>query len=197
MSSCTALCYTILYNTTLYYAAAMMCKGGHAKILRTDKSRWVVADVWEKDMWDFQAKSGSSGSCPLFLHFQRKIAVRRMSVQRAENGGLDPSWLGCPKKREIQPQQIQPPILGPLSCENAWKSQTSFYQTSGTSVKHEGERSAPSAMREGAARLAPELGTRPATGKAQASFERETAPVFFSTLCMPQCDVRKLGTGSE
>ena len=26
-----------------------------------------VADVSEKDVWDFQAKSGSSGSCRLFL----------------------------------------------------------------------------------------------------------------------------------
>ena len=35
---------------------------------------WKVADVWE-----FQAKSGSSGSCRLFLHFLGKIAVRKMS----------------------------------------------------------------------------------------------------------------------
>ena len=39
----------------------------------------VVADVWEKDAWNFQAKSGSSGSCPLFLHFLRKIAAQKMS----------------------------------------------------------------------------------------------------------------------
>ena len=32
----------------------------------------VVADVWEKDVWDFQAKSGSSGSCRLFLSFPRE-----------------------------------------------------------------------------------------------------------------------------
>ena len=38
-----------------------------------------VADVWEKDVWEFQAKSGSSGSCRLFLHFLGKIAVRKMS----------------------------------------------------------------------------------------------------------------------
>ena len=38
-----------------------------------------VADVWEKDVWDFQAKSGSSGSCCLFLHFLGKITVRQMS----------------------------------------------------------------------------------------------------------------------
>ena len=39
----------------------------------------VVADVWEKDVWDFQAKSGSSVSCTLFLHFLGKIAVQKMS----------------------------------------------------------------------------------------------------------------------
>ena len=38
-----------------------------------------VADVWETDVWEFQAKSGSSGSCRLFLHFLGKIAVRKMS----------------------------------------------------------------------------------------------------------------------
>ena len=38
-----------------------------------------VADVWKKDVWEFQAKSGSSGSCHLFLHFLGKIAVRKMS----------------------------------------------------------------------------------------------------------------------
>ena len=41
----------------------------------------VVADVWEKDVWDFQAKSGSSRSCRLFLGFFyfQKIAVQEMS----------------------------------------------------------------------------------------------------------------------
>ena len=39
----------------------------------------VVMDVWKKDVWDFQAKSGSSGSCRLFLHFLAKIAVQEMS----------------------------------------------------------------------------------------------------------------------
>ena len=35
----------------------------------------VVADVWEKDVWEFQAKSGSSGSCRFFfLYFLAKIA---------------------------------------------------------------------------------------------------------------------------
>ena len=39
----------------------------------------VAADVWEKDVWEFQAKSGSSGSCRLLLHFLGKIAVQEMS----------------------------------------------------------------------------------------------------------------------
>ena len=39
----------------------------------------MVADVWEKDIWDFQARSGSSSSCCLFLHFLGKIAVPKMS----------------------------------------------------------------------------------------------------------------------
>ena len=41
--------------------------------------RPLFADVWEKDVWEFQAKSGSSGSCRLFLHFLGKIAVQEMS----------------------------------------------------------------------------------------------------------------------
>ena len=39
----------------------------------------VAADVWEKDVWDFQAKSGSSGCGRLFLHLLGKIAVQKMS----------------------------------------------------------------------------------------------------------------------
>ena len=56
----------------------------------------VVADIWEKDVWDFQAKSGSSGSCRLFLHFLEKSQLKSV-------------W------------------------ENAWKSQTPFFQTSAKS----------------------------------------------------------------
>ena len=71
--------------------------------------------------------------------------VRNLPAQRAENGGLDPSWLifaflgrpdfqsrgpkllilkgfgafgrkiGAPQKRENQQRWIQPPILGPLN----------------------------------------------------------------------------------
>ena len=41
----------------------------------------MVADVWEKDVWELQAKSGSSGSCRLFLHFLGKMAVQEMSVK--------------------------------------------------------------------------------------------------------------------
>ena len=36
--------------------------------------RQKAADVWEKDVWEFQPKSGSSGSCRLFLYFLGKIA---------------------------------------------------------------------------------------------------------------------------
>ena len=37
----------------------------------------VVADVWKNDVWDFQAKSGSSGSCRLFLHFLGSAVTQR------------------------------------------------------------------------------------------------------------------------
>ena len=39
----------------------------------------VAADVWEKDVWEIQAKSGSPGSCPLFLHFLGETPVQKMS----------------------------------------------------------------------------------------------------------------------
>ena len=35
--------------------------------------------VWEKDVWDFQGKSGSSGSCRLFLCFLGNIVVPKIS----------------------------------------------------------------------------------------------------------------------
>ena len=44
--------------------SGLVAHAGHHKENR------VVADVWEKDVWDFQAKSGSSGSCRLCLHFR-------------------------------------------------------------------------------------------------------------------------------
>ena len=43
----------------------------------------VLADVWDKDVWEFQAKSGSSRSCRLFLHSLGKIAVQEMSGKTA------------------------------------------------------------------------------------------------------------------
>ena len=48
-------------------------------VFRNRKTYRKVADVWKKDVWEFQAKSGSSGSCRLFLHFLGRIAVRKMS----------------------------------------------------------------------------------------------------------------------
>ena len=44
----------------------------------------MAANDWKKDIWDFQAKSGSSGSCRFFLHFLAKIAVQKMSGERLE-----------------------------------------------------------------------------------------------------------------
>ena len=71
----------------LFRLSACTDVGGHF-LLRglsdsADVNRMVVlqkaADVWEKDVWEFQAKSGSSGSCCLFLYFLGKIAVQEMS----------------------------------------------------------------------------------------------------------------------
>ena len=69
---------------------------GYRKVLRYTppfrgiaKNR-VVADVWEKGVWDFQAKSGSSGSCRSFLHFLRKIAVQKVSGKRLEPSSRHP-----------------------------------------------------------------------------------------------------------
>ena len=45
----------------------------------------MVADVWEKDVWEFQVKSGSSGSWRLFLHFLGKIGVQKMSGKTPES----------------------------------------------------------------------------------------------------------------
>ena len=59
----------------------------------------VVADVWEKAVWDFQAKSGSSGSCHLFLHFLWKIAVQNMS-------GKTPGSPRHPSSRHPRPSDI-------------------------------------------------------------------------------------------
>ena len=39
----------------------------------------AIADVWEKDVWDFQAKSGSSGFLPSFPSFPREVAVQKVS----------------------------------------------------------------------------------------------------------------------
>ena len=35
---------------------------------------------WEKDVWNFQAKSGTSGSCPPFSSCPRRIAVQHKSL---------------------------------------------------------------------------------------------------------------------
>ena len=69
----------------------------------TDQDR-VVADVWKKDVWEFQAKSGSSGSCRLFRHFLGKIAVQEMS-------GKTPGSPRHPSSRHPQPSDKTPSTL--------------------------------------------------------------------------------------
>ena len=94
------------------------------------KSYRVVADVWEKDIWEFQAKSGSSGSCQLFLHFLGKIAVRKMSG-KAPGSPRYPSsrhlWPSDPKHHPPKPHPCHMPqaknrsraaIFGMLRCRN-------------------------------------------------------------------------------
>ena len=39
----------------------------------------MSGSLWEKDVWDFQARSGTISACPLILHFPGKIAVQRKS----------------------------------------------------------------------------------------------------------------------
>ena len=57
-----------------------------------------AADVWEKDVWEFQAKSGSSGSCCLFLYFRGKIAVQDIS-------GKAPGSPRHPSSRHLRPSE--------------------------------------------------------------------------------------------
>ena len=57
-----------------------------------------AADVWEKNVWEFQAKSGSSGFCCLFLHFLGKIAVQEMS-------GKTPGSPRRPSSRHPRPSE--------------------------------------------------------------------------------------------
>ena len=51
----------------------------------------VVADVWKKDVWEFQAKSGSSGSCRLFLNFLGKNRSSRKCLGKTPGGPRHPS----------------------------------------------------------------------------------------------------------
>ena len=67
----------------------------------------VVADVWEKDVWDFQAKSGSSGSCRLLPDFLGKIAVQEMS-------GKTPGTPRHPSSRRPRPSENVPDTM---KCE--------------------------------------------------------------------------------
>ena len=75
----------------------------------------AVADVWEKDVWEFQAKSGSSGSCRLFLHFLLgegkwgRKKYRRIPKCEGRLAGTSPKTFSPPKnssKQEIWSSQI-------------------------------------------------------------------------------------------
>ena len=45
---------------------------------------WVVADVWEKDVWEYQAKSGSSGSCHFSFISWGKSQFNKCLAKRLE-----------------------------------------------------------------------------------------------------------------
>ena len=73
----------------------------------------MVADVWEKDVWEFQGRSGSSGSCRLFLHFLGKIAVQKMS-------GKTPGSPRHPSSRHPRPSEkfnFLPGVVFAKECE--------------------------------------------------------------------------------
>ena len=99
---------------------------GGTAMFRGSKNR-VATDAWKKDVWEFQAKSGSSGSCRLFHHFLGKIAVPKMSGKRLEVPDiLLPDIRGLLRKGlagrgwrltglKTQPKKF--PELGPPSCK--------------------------------------------------------------------------------
>ena len=68
-----------------------------AKIRKKSANRGVV-DVWVRDVWDYQAKPGSSVSYLLFLHFLGKIAVQKMS-------GKTPGSPRHPSSRHPRPSE--------------------------------------------------------------------------------------------
>ena len=70
------------------------------KIRRNNNNSRVAADVWKKDVGEFQAKSGSSGSCRLFQHFLGKIAVPKMS-------GKTPGSPRHPSSRHPRPSEME------------------------------------------------------------------------------------------
>ena len=75
-------------------------------LLSLSKIPWknkVAADVWKKNVWEIQAKSGSSGSCPLFLHFLGKTPVQKMS-------GRTPGSPRHPSSRHPRSSEFKIPI---------------------------------------------------------------------------------------
>ena len=78
----------------------------------------VVADVWKKDVWEFQAKSGSSGSWRLFLHFLGRIRVQEMS-------GKTPGSPRRPSSRHPRPYR-QKMIFGLISISQRARGSKKF-----------------------------------------------------------------------
>ena len=98
-------------------------------LLQENQKGRVVVDVWEEDVWEFQAKSGSSGSCRLFLDFLGKITVREMS-------GKTPGSPRYPSSRHPRPSE-----------KRATTTTTAFL--SGTSGGHLGGRPGSQKLRAG------------------------------------------------
>ena len=83
---------------------------------------------WSQDVWDFQAKSGSSGSCRLFLHFLRKIALQKMS-------GKTLGSLRHPCSRHPRPSELGPELL--QSEDSSRASTRKFCPKRGPRKNHE------------------------------------------------------------
>ena len=89
----------------------------------------VLADVWKKGVWDFQAKSGSSDSCRLFLHFQGKSGKKKEHKPKLFWAGYLPvewgssMWKGWGRKvrhvprKHVPRNQGKPNFLGGISWE--------------------------------------------------------------------------------
>ena len=121
-----------------------------AFLLQKTASFWAKTAFFQKNLrWGDATLQNLGGVMGLLYEgggpkHPQKSHIPNVLGQRAENGGLDPSWLnlaflgrpdfqsrgskilvskvfgtsgrkiGAPQKRQIQPRRIPPPILGPL-----------------------------------------------------------------------------------